>query len=232
MKLRLVCMTVALTVSTLAAALALAQGGSSGTTPSVANSNSNGPAKSVAKTDERQQFVIDVVRAATALPVAEQQDRLRVLASASSVISPIMPAMAVGFSGEGLRIEQELIQQGKTPAVSMLDSGGVDCGAVKILVENIPAANVDSAEQSLIGAVSKCASAVMTVRQLLDAGLEKSRVAPRATLAVMERVGVKAAWSQQAFEKLFASLPDNANASRRTPPICHNIYPDGHGSEP
>ncbi len=83
---------------------------------------------------------------------------------------------------------------------------------VKILVENIPAANVDSAEQSLVGAVSKCASAVVTVRQLLDAGFEKGRVAPRALLAVMEQVGVKAPWSQQAFEKLFASLPSDANA--------------------
>jgi hypothetical protein len=97
----------------------------------------------------------------------------------------------------------------------MLDSGGVDCGSVKILAENVPAANVDSAEQSLVGAVSKCDSAVATVRQLLDAGFEKGRVAPRATLAVMELVGVKAPWSQQAFEKLFANLTGDANSFRQ-----------------
>jgi hypothetical protein len=214
MKLRLGCIVFALAVSTLAPVSTLAQGRPSGSAPNAEDSSADGSAKTVSKTDKRKQFVIDVVRTATALPVADQQDRLRVLYSASNVIFPIRPAMAVSFSREGLRIEQELIQQGKTPAVSMLDCGGVDCGSVKILVENVPAANVDSAEQSLVGAVSKCAAAVMTVRQLLDAGFEKGRVAPRASLAVMERVGVKAPWSQQAFEKLFASLPSDANAFR------------------
>jgi len=214
MKLRLGCIVFVLTVSTLAPAPMLAQEKPSGSAPNAADFSSDGSAKSVSRTDKRKQFVIDVVRTATALPVADQQDRLRVLYSASNVIFPIWPAMAIGFSREGLRIEQELIQQGKTPAVSMLDCGGVDCGSVEILVENLPAANVDSAEQSLVGAIAKCASAVMTVRQLLDAGFEKGRVAPRASLAVMERVGVKAPWSQQAFEKLFASLPSDANAFR------------------
>ena len=207
MKLRLVCVVFALTVSTLAPLPIMAQGRSSGSAPSAADSDGSA--------DKQKQFVIDVVRTATALPVADQQDRLRVLYSASDVIFPIRPAMAVSFSREGLRIEQELIQQGKTPAVSMLDSGGVDCNSVKILVENVPAANVDSAEQTLVGAVSKCDSTVATVRQLLDAGFEKGRVAPRATLAVMERVGVKAPWSQQAFERLFASLPGDANSFRQ-----------------
>lgn len=207
MKLRLVCVVFALTVSTLAPVVILAQGRSSGSATSAADSDGSA--------DKQKQFVIDVVRTATALPVADQQDRLRVLYSASDVIFPIRPAMAVSFSREGLRIEQELIQQGKTPAVSMLDSGGVDCNSVKILVENVPAANVDSAEQTLVGAVSKCDSTVATVRQLLDAGFEKGRVAPRATLAVMERVGVKAPWSQQAFERLFASLPGDANSYRQ-----------------
>jgi hypothetical protein len=211
MKLRFVCVSVvfALTVSSLAPVPIVAQGRSGGSAPSAADNSSEGSA------DKHKQFVIDVVRTATALPVADQQDRLRVLYSASDVIFPIRPAMSVSFSREGLRIEQELIQQGKTPAASMLDSGGVDCSSVKILVENVPAANVDFAEQSLVGAVSKCDSAVATVRQLLEAGFEKGRVAPRATLAVMERVGVKAPWSQQAFERLFASLPGEANAFRQ-----------------
>src|ERR1035437_411607 len=128
MKLRLVCGSVvlALTVSSLAPVPILAQGRSSGSAPSAADNSSEGAA------DKHKQFVIDVVLTATALPVADQQDRLRVLYSASDVIFPIRPAMAVSFSREGLRIEQELIQQGKTPAVSMLDSGGVDCSSVKI----------------------------------------------------------------------------------------------------
>ena len=203
----------ALTVSTLVPVSTGAQERSSDSAPNAYGSNPS--AKPLSEADKHKQFVIDVVRTATALPVADQQDRLRVLYSASNVIFPIRAAMAVGFSREGLRIEQELIQQGKTPAVSMLDSGGVDCGAARILVENVPAANVDSAEQSLVGAVSKCASAVATVQRLLDTGFEKGRVAPRASLAVMERVGVKAPWSQQAFEKIFANLPSDANAFRQ-----------------
>ena len=203
-------------VTTLASAAAPAQSVPAGSaTAKITDSNSAVPANPVSILDKRKQFVTDVVRMATALPVPDQQDRLRVLYSASSVISPIVPSMAVSFSREGLRIEQELIQQGKTPAVSMLDSGGVDCNSVKILAENIPAANVDCAEQTLVGAVSACASAVEPVRRLLDAGFEKGRVAPRASLAVMERVGVRAPWSQLAFEKLFANLPAEANAFRQ-----------------
>lgn len=216
MKVRFAGMILALLVTTLAAAPAGAQSApAGGATAKIADANSKVPANPASIAGKRKQFVIDVVRMAAALPVPDQQDRLRVLYSASSVISPVDHSMAVSFSREGLRIEQELIQQGKTPAVSMLDSGGVDCDSAKSLAENIPAANVDSAGQTLVGVVSACASAVETVRRLLEAGFEKGRVAPRAALAVMERVGVKAPWSQQAFEKLFANLPAEANAFRQ-----------------
>jgi hypothetical protein len=214
MKLRAECVAFALAVSVLVISAGAQNAPPHGSAPNIAGQASAGTAKAGSRIDKQKQFVMDVVRAATALSVAEQQDRLRVLYSASNVVFPIRPAMAASFSREGLRIEQELIQQGKTPVVSMLNSGGVDCGAVKILVENIPPANVDSAEQSLVGAVSQCASAVVSAQRLLDAGLEKGRTAPRASLAVIERVGIKASWSQQTFEKLFANLPANANAFR------------------
>ena len=232
MKVRFAGMILALLVTTLAAAPAGAQSApAGGATAKIADANSKVPANPASIAGKRKQFVIDVVRMAAALPVPDQQDRLRVLYSASSVISPVDHSMAVSFSREGLRIEQELIQQGKTPAVSMLDSGGVDCDSAKSLAENIPAANVDSAGQTLVGVVSACASAVETVRRLLEAGFEKGRVAPRAALAVMERVGVKAPWSQQAFEKLFANLPAEANAfPARGRRFCGDVYPHGCGS--
>src|SRR4051794_34696374 len=79
------------------------------------------------KLTQQQKFVLDVIQTAVALPQTDQQDRLRVLTSAANVVGTVRPALAKQFAKEGMRIEQELISAGETPAVSILDAGHVDC---------------------------------------------------------------------------------------------------------
>src|SRR6478736_5707180 len=162
-----------------------------------------------AKLTREQKFVIDTVKMAVALPESDPQDRLRVLSTAADVVSPIDKKMARTFWHEGARIETDLVRIGQTPAVSMMSSGLVDCAAALTFVENLPDAAVLRAEQSLIGAITSCKKQTLDpVSRKLDAALEKRVVAPRALMATMAAQGEGSAWSQQHFEKMFASLPD------------------------
>ncbi len=162
-----------------------------------------------------QKFVIDTVSMAVALPQSDQQDRLRVLSTASEVVSTIDKKMAKNFWSEGVRIESELIRLGQTPAVSMMASGQADCRAAVSFVENLPESAALRAEQSLIGAVTMCSKQTLDpVSRKLDAALQKGIVPSRALMAAMQAQGEKSAWSQDHFAKMFAALPDpQANAT-------------------
>jgi hypothetical protein len=179
------------------------------------------PAKSVgASTGVRtvaspgQKFVMDAVNMAVALPQSDPQDRLRVLLNAASVASTIDPALARKLSGEGLRIEAELIQSGQKPVASLMSLGRIDCAAAQQFVENLPPASVAQAEQSLIGAITSCPKQTLDpASRKLDAALERNMGAPRALMAAMEAQGMKSAWTQEHFEKAFSSLPDPKDAA-------------------
>ncbi|HEV3040126.1 MAG TPA: hypothetical protein VHA33_20345 [Candidatus Angelobacter sp.] len=162
----------------------------------------------------QQKFVLDTVRLAVSLPEPDPQDRLRVLSSAANVISPIDRKMAKSFWREGARIESELIQLGKTPAVSFLASGQADCASARNFVENVPETSVVAAEQALIGVVTICPKQTLQiVARRLSAALEKKIVAPRALMATAQAMGAKSPWSQTHFEKLFSSLPDSQDST-------------------
>ncbi|MGH9568077.1 MAG: hypothetical protein ACRD4F_00460 [Candidatus Angelobacter sp.] len=157
----------------------------------------------------QQKFVIDTVRMAVALPEPDPQDRLRVLSTAADVVSTIDRKMAKNFWREGVRIETDLIDVGKTPAVSMMSTGQADCQSAESFVENLPEGAALQAEQSLIGAVTSCPRQTLdTVSRKLDAALDKGVVPARALMATMEAQGGNSPWSQQHFEKMFASLPN------------------------
>jgi hypothetical protein len=161
------------------------------------------------KLTPQQKFVRDTVQMAVALPQPDPQDRLRVLSVAADVIYPLDQKLAKGLWHEGVRIESELIQVGKAPAVSVMADGKADCASALSFVENVPADSVVAAEQSLIGAVTSCRKETLTtVAAKLDAALQKKVVAPRALMAVMEAEGLKSQWSQSHFEEMFSSLPD------------------------
>jgi hypothetical protein len=173
----------------------------------------------------RKKFVLDVVQSAVALPQPDMQDRLRVLSSAANVIGPVDHKMALQFAKEGTRIEAELISAGQTPAVSMLATGDVDCASAAQFGESIPPTAVVAAEQSLIGAITNCPKqALIPVQRKLETGLAQGIVAPRGLLAVMERVGVKTAWSQSTFEKMFSALPSDAAANKPEAPNFAAMY--------
>jgi hypothetical protein len=156
-----------------------------------------------------QKLVLDTVRMAVDLPEPDPQDRLRVLASATDLVSTVDRNMARDLWREGVRIESELIRAGQKPAVSMMSQGRADCVAAEAFVENLPPDAVIEAEQSLIGAVTSCPKQTLdTVSRKLDAALEKNLVAPRALMAAMEARGTKTPWSQSHFESAFKSLPD------------------------
>src|SRR5579884_84363 len=162
-----------------------------------------------AKLTQGQKFVIDTVKMAVALPESDQQDRLRVLASAAEVTLPIDKKMAKGFWTEGARIESELIRVGQTPSVSIMSTGQVDCTVAQSFVENLPDAAVARAEQSLIGAITTCPKQTLDpVSRKLDAALGRNIVAPRALMAAIQTQGEKSVWSQAHFAKMFDSLPD------------------------
>jgi hypothetical protein len=173
----------------------------------------------------RKKFVLDVVQHAVALPEPDTQDRLRVLNSAANVISPIDRKMALKFSQEGVRLEAELIASGQTPAVSIMATGDVDCVSAAQFAETIPATAVVQAEQSLIGAITSCPEkALVPAQRKLESALAQGIVAPRGLLAVMEKIGPKAAWSQTNFEKMFASLPSDAAAGKDEAPNFAAMY--------
>lgn len=161
------------------------------------------------KLTPQQQFVVDAVKLAVGLRQPDPQDRLRVLAVAASVISPIDQLTAKKLRREGVRIESELVQSGQTPAVSIMASGQADCGLAQEFVSNLPENSVFAAEQSLIGAVTSCQTRTLQlVAMKLDAALKTGIIAPRALMATMQAEGAKSQWSQQHFEELFKSLPD------------------------
>jgi hypothetical protein len=161
------------------------------------------------KLTPEQQFVMDTVNMAVALPQSDPQDRLRVLSTAASVVSPIDQKIAKNLWREGARIESELIQVGRTPAVSVMSSGQADCASAQSFVENVSETSVIAAEQSLIGAVTSCQKQTLDiVARKLDAALRKRIIAPRALMATMEAEGPKSQWSQIHFEEMFHSLPD------------------------
>jgi len=156
-----------------------------------------------------QKFVLDTVNMAVALPQPDTQDRLRVLAAAANVVSPIDQKIAKTLWREGVRIESELIQSGRTPAVSLMSTGQADCASAQSFVENVSENTVVPAEQSLIGALTSCkAQTLDLISRKLDTALKKRIVAPRALMATMEAEGTKSQWSQQHFEEMFKSLPD------------------------
>lgn len=173
---------------------------------------------------EDKAFAVNVVRSATAIQGLEPQDRLRVLATAARVITPLKPEMAEGYSREGLRIEQELIQRGESPAVSMIDSGLVDCRAVVSLLENIPPQRIAAAQQTIIGGVTRCSQSLPAAQRLVVTGLDQRSIAPRAVLAVIEKSGISGVWSQEQFVRLFASLPSETEISAHEAPNFAAMY--------
>jgi len=200
----------------------IAQGGRADAVPMGASVNAPDPTKKALSPHNR--FAYDVVRAAVALPQGNPQDRLRVLAAAAAVIAPIRPLMARIYSREGLRVEQDLIQRGEQPSTSMLGAGAVDCKAVQVLVESIPVRRVDAAEPSVVAAIAQCPAVRSSAQRLVSAGLEEKKLAPRATLALMERAGLSSLWSKEKFEKLFNSLPSDAESIGREAPNIAAMY--------
>ena len=190
----------------------------------------NAPDTATKALSPHQRFAYDVVRSAVALPQSNLQDRLRVLAAAASVIAPLRPALAKAYSREGLRVEQDLIQRGEQPATSMLSAGPVDCKAVQALVESIPVQRVDAAEPSLVAAIGECPAVMLSAKKLVGAGLEEKKLAPRATLALMERAGLSSAWSQEKFAKVFDSLPSEAGGLAREAPNLAALYATASGA--
>jgi hypothetical protein len=173
----------------------------------------------------QQKFVLDVVQSAVALPQSDQQDRLRVLTSAANLVASFQPALARQFAKEGMRIEQELIETGVKPAVSILDAGQIDCASAQSFVENIPVQQVAAAEQSLIAAESSCSrQALQPVQRKLEMAMSQGVVAPRALLATIERVGANTPWAQEYFVKLFAALPPNVEEARTEAPNFAAMY--------
>ncbi len=204
------------------AGLVFGQGGRANSVPKGAKVTAPDPANR--NLDEHSRFAYDVVRSAVALPQGEAQDRLRVLAAAAKVIAPIRPALAKTYSREGLRVEQELIERGEEPVTSMLSAGPVDCSAVQRMLERVPPPRVSAAEPTLVAAVGACEGVTLTVQRLIEAGLEQRSFAPRATLAVMEKVGVSSAWSREKFAKVFAELPKDAEKSKAEAPALATLY--------
>jgi hypothetical protein len=206
----------------------LGQGGRAGAVPKGAKVDA--PDLTTRTLNPHQRFVYDVVRSAVALPQGNPQDRLRVLVAASMVIAPLRPALAKAYSREGLRLEQELIQRGEQPATSMLSAGPVDCKAVLRLVESIPAQRVDAAEPSLVAAIGECPAVRLTAQRLIAGGLDEKKLAPRATLALMERSGLSSTWSKEKFDKVFDSLPSNGESLAHEAPNIAAMYATAAGA--
>lgn len=183
-------------------------------TSGAAHPNPPSPA-SDPKLGPEQKFVLDTVKTAVALPQPDPQDRLRVLASAAEVVSPIDRNLAKGLWKEGVQIESELVRTGNAPVVSMMANGQGDCAAAQNFIENVPQDAVLKAEQALIGAVTSCPKETLdTVSRKLDMAMENNVVAPRALMAAMEAHGARSPWSQNHFEKMFTSLPDAKENSK------------------
>jgi hypothetical protein len=178
-----------------------------------------------AKAQASRKFVLDVVQAAVSLPQSDQQDRLRVLTSAINVASPISPKLAAGLTKEGVRIEAELIGLGKKPAVSLVGSGQADCKTTVEFVQRLYPAAVAAAEQSLIGALSKCPKQTGDmVRTRLDAALAQGIAAPRLAMAAIDSQPAHSAWAQQTFSTLFSSLPSDTDKAVTEAPNFASMF--------
>lgn len=166
------------------------------------------PGASAARQQAKRKFALDVVQMAVALPQPDPQDRLRVLSSATSVVSPLSSKMARQFTAEGARLEAELIASGGRPAVSIFSTGSVDCAVAAQFIDTVPQDAVARAEDSLLAAVSVCPQTTREpLRRKLDAALDVGIVSPRPLLALMESFGPSTRWSQDTFARMFGSLP-------------------------
>lgn len=164
-----------------------------------------------------QQFVMDVVKSAVGRREGDPQDRLRVLSTAISVVSPVDPAYAKRLATEGVQVEAQLIGAGEKPAASIMETGQVSCTVATQFVDGLPAARVADAEQSIIGAVGVCPQAAQAAEVKLDSGTAQGQFAPRAFMATAERTGVKTAWAQSRFEKMMGELPDAKSEKKEAP---------------
>ena len=183
------------------------------------------PAQTPNAAAKRKSFVLDVVRMAVAMPQPDPQDRLRVLSSAADVVASVSKPMATQLAKQGAQLESELISSGIKPAVSVMASGQVDCKTTANFVEALPANAAQNAEDALLGAISTCPQqATEPARLKLEAALQSGVLAPRALMALMERVGQNSEWSQQQFTALFSSLPSEAEKSRAEAPNYAAMY--------
>lgn len=177
------------------------------------------------KLSPHQQFVVDVVQWAVALPPGDAQDRLRILTAATEVVGPVSSTLAKRYAREGAQVEAQLIAGGEKPGVSILSAGHFDCAGAAAFVGQVPATDVVAAEQSLINIMSACPTqGTQAVRQKLETTLAQGIAAPRALLALMERLGPSTAWSQDTFAKLFRALPSDADKARADAPNFAAMY--------
>ncbi|PSH05617.1 MAG: hypothetical protein CXZ00_00250 [Acidobacteria bacterium] len=197
---------------------------SQGGRPVPGYSNASSVNTSTQSPEARKRFAYEAVRGAVAVTQRDPQDRLRVLGTAARVIAPIFPELAKIYIREGLRVEQALIQRGDQPESSMLNSGLIGCGVAQTLIENITVQQVDAADTTVVAAISTCPAVVASAQKLIEAGLQEKKLAPRATLALMEHAGLKSAWSLNKFEKLFDSLPMDAGHKEQEAPKLAAVY--------
>ncbi|MGI9101950.1 MAG: hypothetical protein ACR2IF_05855 [Terriglobales bacterium] len=170
--------------------------------------------------ESRKKFVLETIQSAVALPQADPQDHLRVLTSAARLASSVSPALARSLARQGAEIETQLVASGQRPAVSVLETGLVDCATATRFVESIPPEALANAEQALIGVSGKCSGAVPAIQRKLDDAARQGSVPPRIALAAMDASGIGSVWSQREFESLFSSLPDAQQSTTLAPALA------------
>jgi hypothetical protein len=213
----------------LAGALIAGNSGFSQTTTATKRSTQQKSApvgkKPAKKLTPQQQFVLDVVQWAVALPAGDQQDRLRILTAATEVIGPVNSGLARQYAREGAKVEAGIIASGEKPDVSILSAGHFDCAGAAEFVAQVPITDVVEAEQSLINVLSACPKeGTDPVRQKLDLGMSEGELAPRGLMAVMERAGATSPWSRDAFSKMFKALPADAKNQAQEAPNYAAMY--------
>ncbi len=178
------------------------------------------------KYQSRKKFVLDVIQSAVSLPQADPQDRLRVLVSAAQLARNVSPELARNLAAEGAGIETQLVAGGIKPAVSMLETGLVDCKTAAGFVDSLGAESVAFAADSLAHVAAACGKQTLAiVQRKLDDALRNAAVPPRAMLAAMQASGLTSVWSQRHFEAVFSSLPD-PQRSAADAPLYAAIYDD------
>jgi hypothetical protein len=177
------------------------------------------------QTARGKSFVQDVVRMAVALPQGDQQDRLRVLNSAISVLTTSDKKAVAPLAREAVRIESELIAVGQEPVVSVLANGYSDCKSAAEFVQGIYPQNLAAAEQSVIGALTHCPKETLPlVQSRIDTALEQRMAPPRLLMATVDIVGTATPWAQDKIAKLFDSLPTDAERSASEAPNYAAMY--------